>query len=387
MARKATKLTAAFVRTVEGPGKYYDEHGLFLNVKPTGGKSWQQRIVIRGKRRDLGLGGYPLVSLAEARQAAFDNRKLARAGGDPIAAREAGAAPTFAEAVERVLDLHKPTWAAGSKSEAQWRASLNDYAVPVIGRLRVDEVRTADVMRVLLPIWNEKRETARRVRQRIGAVMKWAVAQGYRQDNPAGDAIGAALPQNGQTKKHHPSLPHPKVAEAVARVRESKRAWLGTKLAFEFIVLTAARSGEVREARWSEIDLEAKTWAVPASRMKMRRQHRVPLSDQAVAVLREAEAHRRGDLVFPSKQGKTLSDSTLSKLLRELGVKAVPHGFRASFKGWCREHDVPETVSEFALAHVEGSATVAAYARDDLLEKRRVAMQDWADFLALDKLA
>ena len=276
----ARQLTAAFVRTVIKPGKYGDQHGLILRVLPTGSKQWIWRGTVRGRRVDLGLGGYPYTSLAEARQAAFEHRKLARAGGDPRSFRKR--APTFAEAAEMVIAIHRKAWRPGSKSEAQWRASLRDYAMPRVGRKRIDEITTSDVMAVLLPIWTTKAETARRVRQRIGTVMKWAVAKGYRPDNPAGGVLGAALPKHGAGRKHFRALPHSEVGAALDAVRTSS-AWVLTKLAFEFLVLTAARSGEVRGARWEEVDFENAIWTVPAERMKAARKHRVPLSPRAIS--------------------------------------------------------------------------------------------------------
>ena len=247
----------------------------------------------------------------------------------------------------------------------------------------MDRISPADVMEVLLPIWSTKRETARRVRQRIGAVMKWAVAQGYREDNPAGDAISAALPKNSVRHQHQRALPHAQVAEALARVRASKAHW-ATVMAFEFLVLTACRSGEVRGARWKEVDAAAATWTVPPSRMKAKLEHRVPLSDRAVAVLDEArEIADESGLVFPSPTGCVLSDSTLSKLLRELGIGAVPHGFRSSFRDWAAEcSDARREVCELALAHVNSDRVEAAYRRSDLFERRRELMADWADYVA-----
>ena len=216
-------------------------------------------------------------------------------------------------------------------------------------------------MSILLPIWTTKAETAKRVRQRIGAVMRWAVAQGYRQDNPAGDAIGTALPKNGVVRKHQRALPHSEVAAAIARIRGTD-AYRATVLAFEFLVLTAARSGEVREARWDEIDLDAATWTIPADRTKMKREHRVPLSSRALAVLSETlQLQDRTGLVFPSVTGRSLSDATLSKLVRENGIKAVPHGFRSSFRSWAAElSDAPREVAELALGHVNPDKVEAA---------------------------
>ena len=382
MARNTQKLTAAFVRNVSTPGKYHDSHGLILRVIASGRKQWIQRLVIHGKRRDIGLGGFPLVSLAKARETAFQNRKLARAGGDPLALKLRPDIPTFAESVDRVIELHQPGWKDGGKSAKQWRASLRDYAIPRLGRRRVSDINTADVMGVLLPIWHDKAETARRVRQRLSAIFKWAVAQGYRQDNPAGDAIGAALPRQNGKRQHFRALPHAEVARALETVRQSK-AWAGSKLCFEFLVLTAARSGEARLARWEEIDLDGALWTVPASRMKAKREHRVPLSSRAVEVLREAAEYADGSgLVFPSPLGAGLSNSTMSKLLRELGISAVPHGFRSSFRDWCGETGAPREVAEAALAHVNPNKAEAAYARSDLLDRRRELMEKWAAAIA-----
>ena len=255
--------TAAWVRSVTEPGKYGDVHGLILRVQPSGSKQWIWRGTVGGRRRDLGLGGYPYVTLAEARAKAFEYRRAARAGEDPAGLRSDGI-PTFSEAAEAVIALHSGKWKPGGKSEGQWRSSLATYVVPVIGAKGVDEVTTADVMACLVPIWSTKAETARRVRQRLSAIMKWAIAEGYRSDNPAGDAVVAALPRQNGGKRHHRALPHRQVGDALAKVRESGFSPT-VRLAFEFLVLTAARSAEVRGAAWSEIDLEAATWgSLPA---------------------------------------------------------------------------------------------------------------------------
>ena len=382
-------LTAAFVKGARhsgkpyGPDKYCDQHGLILRVLPTGGKQWIWRGTVHGKRLDLGLGGWPYVSLLEARQAAFEYRKLAREGGDPRSLRSGQTVPTFAEAAKTVIGIHQRGWKDGGQNASQWRASLRDYAIPRLGKLRVSDISTADVMAVLLPIWNEKPETARRVRQRVGAIMKWAVAQGYRQDNPSGDALGAALPKHSVAKKHHRALPHAQVAAAIATVRASRAHW-ATVAAIEFVILTASRSGEVRKARWDEVDFETATWTVPADRMKMRREHRVPLSGRALQILAEAREWADGSgLIFPSVTGRPLSDNTLSKLLREIGVRAVVHGFRSSFRDWCAEcSNAPREVCELALAHVNSDRVEAAYMRTDLYERRRALMQSWADYLS-----
>ena len=258
------------------------------------------------------------------------------------------------------------------------------YAFPTIGDKLVNEITTADVLAVLSPIWNAKRETARRVRQRVGAVMKWAIAEGHRADNPAGEAIGSALPKNGNHRKHHRALPHRDVAAALGTVRRSQ-AWPATKLALEFMVLTAARSGEVRGARWAEMDLEAATWTVPGERMKAGRDHRVPLSARAVEILSEARSlsdGAAGSLVFPAQRGGALSDATLGKLMKDRGIAAVPHGFRSSFRDWCGETGVVREVAEAALAHVLKDKAEAAYARSDLLDRRRTVMETWAEYVS-----
>ena len=313
-------------------------------------------------------------------QKALANARIVSEGRDPR--DRASRVPTFEQAVEKVIGIYAENWKDGGKSAAQWRASPRDYAVPKMGAKRVDHISAADVMEVLLPIWSTKRETARRVRQRIGAVLKWVAAQGDREDNPAGDAISAALPKNSVRRRHQRALPHPQVAEALVRVRTSK-AHRATALAFKFLVLTACRSGEVRGARWDEGDAAAATWTVPPVRMKAKLEHRVPLSSRAAVVLDEArEISDRSVLVFPSPTGRVLSDSTLSKLLRELGIGAVPRGFRSSFRDWTAERtDVPREVCELALAHVNSDRVEAAYRRSDLFETRRFLMDDRAAYI------
>ena len=380
MGKHGRKLTAAFVRSVREPGLYWDEHGLVLRVKPSGYKQWIQRLFIHGKRRELGLGPLRLVTLAEARDAAVANRKVARAGGDPRTKR-LSSVPTFDQAASKVFKMHRPTWT--DRHAGQWMATLRNYAFPGIGRKRVDRIRSADVMGVLLPIWNEKHQTAKRVRQRISTVMRWAIAQGYRVDNPAGDAIGAALPKPPRVQKHYKALPYEEVAGAVATVRWSD-ARVSVKLGIEFLVLTACRSGEVRGARWKEFDLDGGEWTIPAGRMKSRREHRVPLSARALEVLAEAKAYApHSEWVFPSARGLMPTSMDFSGLLKTLGVGAVPHGFRSSFRDWAAERtDAPHAVMEAALAHAVRDKVEAAYARSDLFERRRVLMEQWAKFLA-----
>lgn len=380
--RPEKALTALRVKNATAQGKYFDGHGLYLRVEANGTKFWVQRIVILGKRRELGLGSASLVSLAEARAVALENRKLARAGGDPLQAkREAKAVLTFEEAARKVHELHKPTW-KNEKHAAQFLSSLETYTFPRIGGLNVAEVGTADVLAVLMPFWTEKPETARRVRQRIGTVMKWAIAQGWRQDNPA-ENIEQALPKTSKAQQPRKALGYDEAATCVLAVKNSG-AGLSTKLAFEFLVLTAARSGEVREAVWTEVDIERKIWEIPAERMKMKRVHRVPLSAPALAILAQAKglADEDGYLFPGTKRGRPLSDMTLSKLVKELGFNADVHGFRTSFRTWAQEKTTyPREVAEAALAHLSGDAVERAYARSDLFEKRREMMDAWAAHL------
>ncbi len=391
-SRQMTKaLTAAQVRGNLEPGKYHDGGGmgLFLLVRPNGSRFWVQRITIRGKRREMGLGSPPLVTLAQAREAATEHKRQARAGGDPLRdKREALAVLTFEEAARKVHALHSPTW-RNKKHAAQFISTLETYAFPRIGAVMVGEVTAADVLAVLSPIWNEKRETGRRVKQRIGTVLKWAVAQGWRQDNPA-DAISEALPKDRQEKQHRKAMPYQKVADCLKTVQASE-AGISTKLAFELLILTASRSAEVRLARWAQIDWEAEggpVWTRPGSVMKAKKPHRVPLSRQAAQVLEAAKAqgdHADPDaLIFPGTvKGKPLSDATMLKLVREQGFDVDIHGFRTSFKTWAQERtNFAREVSEAALAHTIRDKAEAAYARSDLMEKRRALGEAWAGFLA-----
>ena len=376
------KLTATGIRNLTTPGKYGDGNGLFLVVAGTGAKRWVQRITIRGKRCDLGLGPLSSVSLAEARELAARNRKEAVAGGDPLRGkREAAAVLTFEEAAREVHRLHLPTW-RNVKHGQDFITSLQMYAFPRIGHLRVSDVTAADVLGVLTPIWTEKHETARRVRQRIGTVLKWAVAKGWRQDNPA-DAITTALPKVPKVKAHRVALPYSEVADFLTVLRGCG-ALPQTRWAIEFLILTAARSLEVRDATWDEIDLDAATWTIPAARMKMKRPHRVPLSPSAVAVLKEAHDLFGGTgRLFPGmKKGRPLSDVALSKTVKGLGFPVDVHGFRTSFRTWAQDKTTfPREVAEACLAHLVGSEVERAYSRSDLFDKRRRLMDAWAAYV------
>ena len=380
-----------------GLTKYDERHydgegtGLALNVKPGGSKSWLQIVTPRGgKRLHIGLGPYPVVSLARAREIARKHKRLALEGKNPIAERQAAIGkPTFSAFADQVIDNRFGKRASSERSRAQWKSSLSHYVFPKIGQKRIDAVTLPDVEGCLKEIWQTKPETASRVRQRMVKILEVAVAHQLRADNPA-VLVLQTLGDQRKVVVHHRALPWAEVPDAIRRIRATN-AWLGTKLCFEFLVLTAARSGEVRGATWEEIDLPGATWIVPAHRMKSRAEHRVPLSAPALAVL--AEARKLTDppmlpelagcnLIFPSIRGKQPSDSTISKLLRENGVQGTPHGFRSSFRDWASEAtDARHAVMEACLAHTISSAVERAYARSTLFDKRRALMNQWGNFV------
>ena len=377
-------LTAARVKALAAPGMHGDSGcpTLYLNVTTSGSKSWVQRLTVDGKRRELGLGGFPLVSLAEARAAALANRRLAYAGGDPLAAKRQTQVPTFREAAERTFEANAPRW-RNAKVIASWGQQLERYALPILGDLRVDQIGREEVLRVLTPIWTAKPETARKLRRRIRTVLRWAMAHGYVEVNVAGEAIDGALPPMLKVRKHFRSLPYREVAGALDAIAASGVS-LPARLCLRFVILTAVRSGEARGAAWTEIDLEAREWRIPAERMKAGAEHRVPLSDAAVAVLKDARPLRDDDLMFPSvaRSGRPVPDGALTRILRATGLadRATVHGFRSSFRDWCAETGKPRELAEAALAHtvpgVEG-----AYFRSDLFERRRLLMDQWATYL------
>ena len=378
------RLAAAFIRSAP-VGRHADGNGLYLYVQPAGTRSWIQRLVIRGRKHELGLGSVHLVSLAEVREQALANRKLARAGGDPLAdKRRFHGMPTFAEAAATVVEQKRAGWRS-PRQATDWIRNLEHYAFPRIGSRPVAEVNSADVMAVLAPLWHVKMRTARTLRQRIRAVLEWAIAMEYRTDNPC-DRVGPVLGPQREVVRHMRALPHQDVAAAVETVRAS-RSTRAVRLAFEFLVLTAARSAEVRLAMWDEIDTAGRVWTIPAERMKMNREHRVPLSLRAMEVLDAARSLADGNpLVFPNRWGNPVKGTFLSELLRDLDIPAVPHGFRSSFRDWAAEEtDHPREVIEAALAHVVQNRVEAAYARSDLFERRRRLMDDWASYLGRDR--
>ena len=380
-------LSARKVESAEA-GKHGDGRGLFLLVKPTGARSWVLRYQINGRRRDLGLGAYPEVTLAYARDKALEARRLIMEGIDPISDRKKTKFLTFMDAASALIESKRSGW-KNAKHAAQWPATLNTYAMPKLGDLDVKVIETADVIAVLKPIWNEKPETASRLRQRIEAVLDYAAAMGVRRgDNPARwrGHLDHLLPKPSKVRavKHHAAMAYSDVPAFMASLalREGVSA-----RALAFTILTAARSGEAREMRWAEIDPVNRMWIIPAERMKAGKEHRVPLSDAALKLMGE-----RGDdsnLVFGSdaKAGKPISDMSMTAVLRRMKLNGVTvHGFRSSFRDWAGETTAfPREVIEAALAHRLKDKAEAAYARGDLLDKRRELMAAWGSFIGGEK--
>jgi integrase len=374
------KLNPTQVKTLSVPGRYMDGDGLMLEVKPSGAKSWVVRLQSGGKRRDYGLGSFKDVGLSEARDLARDYRRQLRQGVDPLAARQkAQAIPTFEQAAKAVHEEHKHGW-RNVKHGAQWLATLKTYAFPKIGQLSVDSVTTGHVRDLLADIWLLKPETARRVRQRIGTVLDYAHGKGWREPFVM-SAVNKALPRQPRKTGCFAAIPYADVPGFLGRLRE--RTSIG-RLALEALILTAARSGEIRGAKWSEIDFEGQTWTVPAERMKAGKVHVVPLSEAVVELLNRAVELKtdESDHIFPGAlRGKPLSDMTLLKVLRDMKVDATVHGFRSAFRDWCAEEtSVSGEIAEVALAHAIPNKVEAAYRRTDFLEKRRKLMDAWAAY-------
>ncbi|WP_150497889.1 tyrosine-type recombinase/integrase [Roseibium aquae] len=400
MPKKARELSAAEVRRIEHPGKGRNVcvpvggvGGLQMQVTPNGARSWLLRVRMNGKRCEMGLGSYPDVTLAQARDRARIIKQKIWDGVDPL---EDKRRMTFAQAMEKTLEARTAEF-RNAKHKAQWRSTLDNYAVPVIGRMAVSQIEVADILRVLQPIWTEKTETASRLRGRIEAVLSWATVGGHRSgDNPARwkGNLDAVLPKPGKVSKvvHNPAIALGDIAEWFADLRS--RTGIATR-ALEFLAMTAARSGEVRGATWAEIDLDAGLWIIPAERMKAQREHRVPLTNDAIDLLRALPRFEGVDFVFPAARGGMLSDAALSACMKRMhaareggypdprtGRLAVPHGLRSSFRDWAAERtEFDRDMAELALAHVVGSAVERAYRRSDMIEKRRQMMAAWARFL------
>lgn len=376
-------LTALQVRNQKQPGRYADGNGLYLIVDPSGAKRWLLRVVVRGRRRDIGLGGFGLVSLSAAREKAQAYRKLAREGGDPLEEKrkERRDIPTFAEAAELVHAEHKVSW-RNAKHAQQWINTVLQYACPQMGSIPVDRIETPDVLRALAPIWLTKPETARRVRQRIGTILDWAKTAGHRTgDNPV-SGVTKGLPRQADIDGHHQALPYRDVPEFLQCLRGSNSDEIA-RLSFEFLILTTSRTGEVLRAKWNEISTADRLWTVPAERMKGKRIHRVPLSPECLALLERAKEIGAGsEYVFPGRSGqKPLSNMVFLMMLRRMSLSITAHGFRSSFRDWAAEAtSVPREVAEMVLAHAVENRVEPAYRRGDLLEKRRQLMEDWARF-------
>ena len=377
------RLTAAECRNVHKPGRYFDGLGLMLWVRRSKRKGWiskfwVQRIVVQGVRRDMGLGSCVFVTLAEARQLAHDNAKIARAGGDPR--KGVATMPTFAGAMAEHLALKAGGWSEAHRRN--WSRQMEIHALPKIGRMPLDAIRAADVLRVVNPLWHTSQQTGREVLRRVGDVLAWGVSLGHIKQNEAKSARAALGAQKKRKINHHGALDFPKVPVAIGDVLDSDATAAGARLGLAFLILCAARPKEVRGAKWAEIDIEARTWTVPSERMKAGREHVVPLSDAALSILDRAKATGKGSLVFPGRGGRPAGESAYAQALDRVGVlTATPHGFRSSFRDWASERtDAAPEVCELCLAHAIGNATYRAYARSDLLAKRRKLMALWGGY-------
>ena len=396
-----TKLTKKQVSDLSKPGRYGDGNGLYLVIAPGGQKNWTQRVRIDGKRTDKGLGGVGKVSLAEARKVATVNLAAIQKGWNPWANGRApveapdlppAEAPTFAEALSTIHRLNAPEWGEGTAK--RWKKRMEIHAEALLDR-EVDNITRRDLAALLTPLRRDHYETARKVRQGLAKVFRWARANDYRIDDPADDALGELVEKANHQTVHRPALHYTQVAEALHKVRFGY-AMRVTALAFEFLVLTAARTSEVRHMTWDEVDLDAAVWEIPAARMKARRSHKVPLSIQAVAILQSVRhipdpAASPDDLfpyleaaglVFHRPNGKRLSENAFLDRARKDDLGCVPHGFRSSFRDWAAESYGGRWESiELSLAHAVGTSVSQAYFRTDLLDEWRPMMQAWADYL------
>lgn len=396
MKRSIHRLSARTVETKRKPGLYGDGGGLYLQVGPSGSKAWLFRFMLKGKAREMGLGSVNARTLTEARDEALACRKLLLQGLDPIDARDATRAQgkldaaktiTFRECAAAYIEAHRAGWKNGKHAD-QWKNTLNTYAGPVFGNLAVQGVDTGLVLRVLESIWKDKPETATRIRGRIEAVLDWAKVRGFRAgENPARwrGHLDKLLPKRSKVRRveHHAALAYLDVGAFVAKLREQPGV---ASRALELAIVTATRTQEVIGAKWAEFDLERKTWTIPAERMKAHREHRVPLSDRAIAIIEEMAKGRHSEYVFPgARENEPLSNAAMLALLKRRMGRAdlTVHGFRSTFRDWTAEQsNFPREVAEAALAHVLSDKTEAAYQRGDLFEKRRKLMQAWTDYVS-----
>lgn len=379
------KLTALQVKTLTAPGRYSDADGLILNISGTGGKNWLLRVQVNGKRRELGLGNAKDVSLREAREKAAEIRKVARQGIDPLEAKRNSkptvVIPNFAEACRTVHAEQKKGWKNGKHGD-QWLTTLEKHAWPMLGDLKVDRIEGPLIRDVLAQIWLEIPETARRVKQRIGAVLDWCYVKGFRTSEAPMRSLAKGLPRQPRKDGHFAAMDYAQVPQFLLDLQDRKLSI--SRLALELLILTATRSGEVRGACWSELNEDRTIWTIPAERMKMGKAHVVPLSPQASEIFAQAARFRMAcsDLVFPGQKPKSpMSDMTLLQLVRGMDVPVTVHGFRSSFRDWVADKtDVPREVAEAALAHAVENKVEAAYRRTDFFEKRRVLMAAWGAY-------
>ncbi len=394
MARELDRLSAKAVAAKKDPGYYNDGGGLYLQVSPSLSKSWIFRYRINGGRREMGLGSLLDVALADARAKRDSFRKLLREGTDPIQARRnaeleralsAARSMTFKQCATAYIESHSAGW-KNEKHKAQWESTLETYCGSVFGLLPVQEIDTALVLKALEPIWTKKPETASRVRARVERVLDWAKVRGYRDGaNPAlwRGHLDTLLPSLEKKKrvKHHPALPFQEMPAFMKELRAQQGL---AARALELLILTATRTGETINSQWSEFDLDAAVWTIPAARMKAHREHEVPLSPRAVAILKELNKSRSSDFVFPGKPKRPLSNMALLALLKRMDREEITvHGFRSTFRDWASEStNYPRDVCEMALAHQIANATEAAYRRGKLFPKRALLMRDWEKFCA-----
>jgi integrase len=393
MARRLNRLTAVEVKGIDQKGMYHDGGGLYLQVSAARTKSWIYRFTLDGRAREMGLGPLNAISLAEARKRTAECRRMRHDGIDPIEARgaqrdqkrlEGARSMTFDVCAEAYIEAHKASWKNGKHAE-QWHGSLRNYASPVFGSSPVQAIDLALVMKALEPVWQTKSETASRLRGRIEAVLDWARVHGYRKgENPARwrGHLDKLLPARAKIQKvvHHPALPYSEIADFMVSLRSQEGI---AARALEFLILTAARTGEIIGARWDEVDLKEKIWTVPGLRMKAGREHRVPLSGPALATVKNMNEIRESDFVFPGgRKGKPLSNMAMLALLKRIGRNDLTtHGFRSTFRDWAAERtNFPREVVEMALAHTIENKVEAAYRRGDLFQKRRQLMEAWARF-------
>jgi integrase len=399
MARRSDLLTALTVEnalTALGAGMHYDGGGLYLQVGEKGSRSWIYRYRDGKRLRDMGLGSADTISLKAARKAAGKWRALRTEGIDPIAKRAADKAQeraegiTFKQAAQKYIAVYSPSW-RNEKHKAQWESTLETFVYPIIGNTAVGKVDTDAVLSILQPQWLTKAETMGRVRGRIEAVLDFAKAKGWRQGENVARWAGHLknlLPARSRKKRiqHHPSMPYAQTPAFLKKLREREGT---TARCLEFTILTASRTSEATAAKRAEFDLDAKVWTVPAGRIKGEREHRVPLSDRSVEILRALwKEHPRSDWAFPGNKGKHLSNNAMLVLLDRMGHGDVTvHGFRSSFRDWSGEQtNYPREICELALAHVNSDETEAAYLRTDFFEKRRQLMGDWAKYLGPTRL-